>query len=87
MISDYNVTFTAKTPRKVGKISKDLLDNLPPKNRFLAKVIEMKEGDSGLSHSRFAQATATNWLPKAIFARSFADLAEISFLEIFDSQC
>ena len=85
MISDYNVTFTAKIPRKVGKNSKDLLDNLPPKNRFLAKVIEMKEGDSGLSHSRFAQATATNWLPKAIFARSFADLAEISFLEIFES--
>ena len=85
MASDYNVTFTAKTPRNMSKISKDLLDNLTPKKRFLAKVIDMKEGDSGLSHSRFAQATATNWLPKAVFARSFADLAEISFLEIFES--
>lgn len=85
MTSNYDVTFTAVNPRKVSKISEDLLNNLPPKKKFLAKVIDMKEGDSGLSHSRFAQATATNWLPKAVFARSFADLAEISFLEIFES--
>lgn len=85
MTFDYNVTFTAKTPHGVNKISKELLDNLTPKKRFLAKVIDMKEGDSGLSHSRFAQATATNWLPKAVFARSLADLSEISFLEVFES--
>lgn len=85
MTSNYDITFKARTPQKVSKISKDLLDNLTPNKRFLAKVIDMKEGDSGLSHSRFAQATATNWFPKAVFARSFADLSEISFLEVFES--
>lgn len=76
-----NLTFQSKA-KSVSKISEDLTKNLGKRDRFLAKVIDLKEGDSGLSHSRFAQATLTNWFPKAVFARSVADLSEISFLEV-----
>ena len=38
-----------------------------------------------LSSTRFIQDTATNWLPKATFARSKADFAEMSFLEFIES--
>lgn len=38
-----------------------------------------------LSSTRFIQDTATNWLPKAIFSRSKADFAEMSFLEFLES--
>ena len=76
-----NVAFQAKG-QSVNKISEELLQNLNKKQRFLAKVIDLKEGDAGLSHSRFAQATITNWFPKSIFARSLADLSEITFLEV-----
>jgi len=67
-----------------AKLSKELTDHLSGRQRFLAKVIDLKEGDSGLSHSRFAQATMTNWFPKAVFARGVADLSEITFLEFFE---
>lgn len=38
-----------------------------------------------LSYTRFVQDTATNWVPKATFTRSKADLAEMSFLEFIES--
>jgi|GEM_PF-483507 len=95
MTYDYNLTskFTnvnfkanpAKIANNAGKnISENLSGNLNGKQKFLAKIINVKEGDSGLSHSRFVQATATNWVPKAVFARSIADLSEITFLEVFE---
>ena len=67
---------------KAGKISEELTSNLTKRQKILAKIIALKEGDSGLSHSRFAQATMTNWFPKAIFARSVSDLSEVTFLEV-----
>lgn len=48
----------------------------------LDSFIKMQENLSGI---RFIQDTATNWVPKAVFARSKADLAEFSFLEFFES--
>lgn len=38
-----------------------------------------------LSYTRFFQDTATNWVPKAIFARSLPDFTEMSFLEFVES--
>lgn len=69
---------------KVSRLSEELTSNLTKKQKFLAKVIDLKEGDSGLSHSRFAQATLTNWFPKAIFSRGLADFSEVTFLEVLE---
>src|SRR5574344_472721 len=66
---------------KINNIEKYLTKN----QKILAKMIAIKEGDGGLSHSRFVQATITNWIPKAIMARSLADFSEITFLEVFES--
>lgn len=43
------------------------------------------KSQENLSSTRFIQDTATNWAPKAIFARSKADFAEMSFLEFLES--
>ncbi|MDD3237031.1 MAG: hypothetical protein PHV37_02915 [Candidatus Gastranaerophilales bacterium] len=48
----------------------------------LDTFIKMQEN---LSSTRFVQDTATNWAPKALFTRSKADLAEMSFLEFLES--
>lgn len=48
----------------------------------LDSFIKMQEN---LSSTRFLQDTTTNWVPKAVFARSKADLAEMSFLEFLES--
>lgn len=72
-----NVTFGANPQNLI----KTLPDNIKPLVSFLAK----QEAKGSLSNSRFVQDTATNWLPKAIFARSTADLAETSFLEFAES--
>lgn len=50
-----------------------------------SKVISIQEGGSGLSHVKFFQDTMTGLVPKAVFARSKADLAENSFLELAES--
>lgn len=63
----------------------DLVDTLPKIMKPAAKFIAMQEGGSGISNIRFIQDTATNLLPKVIFSRSRADLAETSFLEIAES--
>lgn len=75
------INFNANPAKNINTLSDNLTKNLSKKQRFLAKVINLKEGDSGLSHTRFAQATLTNWFPKAVFSRSLADLSEITFLE------
>lgn len=49
------------------------------------KFISLQEGGAGLSHMRFIQDSVTGLLPKAIFARSKADLAENCFLELAES--
>ena len=43
------------------------------------------KSQENLSSTRFIQDTATNWAPKAVFARSKADFAEMSFLEFLES--
>ena len=79
-----NITFKSAKSVAACKLSEELTSNLTKGQKFLANVINLKEGDSGLSHSRFAQATITNWLPKAVFSRSAADLSEVTFLEVLE---
>ena len=43
------------------------------------------KSQENLSSTRFIQDTATNWAPKAVFSRSKADFAEMSFLEFIES--
>ena len=50
-----------------------------------AKIVSIQEGGAGLSNIRFIQDTATGLIPKAVFARSLADLSENSFLELSES--
>lgn len=50
-----------------------------------SKIIAIQEGGAGLSHVKFFQDTMTGLAPKAVFARSKADLAENSFLELSES--
>lgn len=50
-----------------------------------SKIVSVQEGGAGLSHVKFFQDTMTGLAPKAAFARSKADLAENSFLELSES--
>ena len=59
-----------------------LFSTLDKSLKPLDSFIKMQENLSG---TRFVQDTATNWVPKAVFARSKADLAEMSFLEFGES--
>ena len=53
---------------------------------FALKASELFiKSQENLSSTRFIQDTATNWAPKAVFARSKADFAEMSFLEFLES--
>ncbi|MDD3435854.1 MAG: hypothetical protein PHC64_01740 [Candidatus Gastranaerophilales bacterium] len=63
----------------------NLIDTLPKKAQVIAKFISIQESDKELAHIRFSQDTLVNWVPKAIFARSKADLADMSFLEFTES--
>lgn len=50
-----------------------------------SKILSIQEGGAGLSNIRFIQDTATGLAPKAVFARSKADLGENTFLELSES--
>ena len=50
-----------------------------------SKIIGVQEGGAGLSNIRFIQDSATGLIPKAVFARSKADLGENTFLELSES--
>lgn len=63
----------------------NLINTLSTPLRVAGSLITAQEKTSGLSHTRFVQDTATNLVPKATFARSKADLAENTFLEITES--
>jgi len=58
-------------------------ETFSPFLRAVNKFVDFQE--SGLEHSRFIQDTVTNLGPKALFARSRADLTETSFLELAES--
>ena len=63
-----------------------LINTLPNKLlRKTTKFLAKQEQSESLSHVRFVQDTVTNLIPKATFARSFADLSENSFQEIGES--
>jgi len=62
-----------------------LLNTLSQPLRAAAKFVNSQEQASGLSTTRFIQDTGTCLLPKAVFARSKADFAENSFLELAES--
>ncbi|MDD3593416.1 MAG: hypothetical protein PHX18_02195 [Candidatus Gastranaerophilales bacterium] len=63
----------------------NLINKLPYTTKLITKFLIKQEAGSNLSNTRFAQDTLTNLAPKAIFARSRADLAETSFLELTES--
>lgn len=62
-----------------------LLNTLSQPLKTAAKFVTSQEQASGLSTTRFIQDTSTCLVPKAVFARSKADLAENSFLELAES--
>ena len=64
----------------------NLINTLPNKIlRNTTKFLAKQEQSESLSHVRFVQDTVTNLIPKATFARSFADLSENSFQEVGES--
>ncbi len=85
MTSSINVNNKPNTIRQVPsfKSNSDFLFNTIGKSlKPLDSFIKMQEN---LSSTRFIQDTATNWVPKALFTRSKADFAEMSFLEFLES--
>ncbi len=66
-------------------MSINLINTLSTPLKAVAKFVNYQEKANGLSGSRFVQDTAVNLVPKATFARSKADLAENTFLELSES--
>lgn len=66
-------------------MSINLINTLAQPLKTAAKFVNHNEQASGLSSTRFIQDTTTCLGPKAVFARSKADLAENAFLEIAES--
>lgn len=66
-------------------MSINLINTLAQPLRMSAKFINQNEQASGLSTSRFVQDTASCFVPKAVFARSKADLSENALLEFSES--
>lgn len=60
----------------------NIINSLPRSIRPAAKFVRHQEQAAGLSTSRFIQDVTTCLIPKAVFSRSKADLAENAFLEI-----
>ena len=69
----------------ITKTTPNLINTLPKKLKPVAKFISINESEGNLAHIRFTQDTTVNLFPKMIFARSLADLTELSFLEISES--
>ena len=60
----------------------NIINSLPRSIRPAAKFVRHQEQAAGLSTSRFIQDVSTCLIPKAVFSRSKADLAENAFLEV-----
>lgn len=60
-------------------------DSIGPILKIAGKICSIQEGGAGLSNIRFIQDSATGLVPKAVFARSKADLGENTFLELSES--
>lgn len=63
-------------------MSVNLINTLSQPLKSTIQFIAHQERASGLSTSRFIQDTGTCLVPKAVFSRSKADLAENAFLEL-----
>ena len=60
----------------------NIINSLPRSIRPAAKFVRHQEQAAGLSTSRFIQYVSTCLIPKSVFSRSKADLAENAFLEV-----
>lgn len=69
----------------VNNISFTNAGNIGTGLKVASKIIGIQEGGAGLSNIRFIQDSATGLVPKAVFARSKADLGENTFLELAES--
>lgn len=69
----------------VNNISFTNARNIGTGLKVASKIIGIQEGGAGLSNIRFIQDSATGLVPKAVFARSKADLGENTFLELSES--
>lgn len=69
----------------VNQTQKNLISTLSKKDRLVAKFINLQESEADLSAQRIGQELITNTLPKSIFARSFVDLCDNAFREIFEN--
>lgn len=66
--------------------TKAYVDKLPKKTqKIMARYINYQDSGNSLALLRTAQDTLTNWVPKAVFARSMSDFADMSFLELSES--
>lgn len=70
---------------KVNNISFTNAGSIGTGLKVASKIIGIQEGGAGLSNIRFIQDSATGLVPKAVFARSKADLGENTFLELSES--
>lgn len=70
---------------KVNNISFTNAGSIGTGLKVASKIIGIQEGGAGLSNIRFIQDSATGLVPKAVFARSKADLGENIFLELSES--
>lgn len=69
----------------INNISFTNAGNIGTGLKAASKIIGIQEGGAGLSNIRFIQDSATGLIPKAVFARSKADLGENTFLELSES--
>lgn len=68
-----------------SNVDSTLIRTLPLPLKPVAGYIKIHEASGSLAHLRFAQDTITNWVPKAVMARSLADFTDMSFLEIAEN--
>ncbi len=70
---------------KVTTLTFDAVKSLSKPQKYVYNFIKMQESEGDLANVRFVQDTAVNWAPKAVFSRSVADFADMSFLEFMES--
>lgn len=63
----------------------NLIDSLSGKDKLIKRFINLQESEAELSTQRIGQELLTNTLPKSLFARSFVDLCDNAFREIFEN--
>lgn len=84
MLSEINQAKSSHKYKNISFKSKEhyLFESMDKSLRPLNSFVKSQEN---LSHTRFVQDVATNWIPKVVFTRSLADFTEMSFLEFTES--